>query len=365
MARQQQHEELDANEPATPFKLEKARERGSIVRSADLTFTFVMLACAACTYGLGQQVIDRTALLIRRGLSFIAHDEPNPAAALTYVHALSYTALTTIAPTLFVVWVVALVAAAAQARGVFTAHPLKPDFSRLNPANGFKRLFSARSLYELLRSSARLAAITIVMVIWMRHHLNELLRLGAGSPRSMIQGGLELLGSALLLLAGVIFIFALLEWLLNNWEFMRKMRMSRRELRDEHKEREGDPRIKTRLRQLRLEWLKRARQLAKVRSADVLLTNPTHYAVALEYRHGEMPAPMITARGAGDMAQRMRAEAHRHCVPVVENASLARSLFALGDSRVFVPEDHFEPVARVLHWVYAARGPRRPMRAFG
>ena len=107
---------------------------------------------------------------------------------------------------------------------------------------------------------------------------------------------------------------------------------------------------------MRLEWLKRARQLAKVRSADVLLTNPTHYAIALEYRHGEMPAPMITARGAGELAQRMRAEARRRAVPIVEHPPLARALFALEGSQLFVPEEHFEPVARILRWVYSARG---------
>jgi flagellar biosynthetic protein FlhB len=140
------------------------------------------------------------------------------------------------------------------------------------------------------------------------------------------------------------------------------MRMSKREIKDEHKQREGDPRIKRRLRELRVEWLKRARQLAKVRSADVLLTNPTHYAVALEYRHGETPAPMITARGAGELAHRMRAEAQRRGVPVVEHAPLARALFALEGSQVFVPEQHFEPVARILRWVYAARSHQRTGR---
>jgi flagellar biosynthetic protein FlhB len=164
-----------------------------------------------------------------------------------------------------------------------------------------------------------------------------------------------LLASALALLAAIVLVFALLDFALNRWQFMRDMRMSRREMRDEHKEREGDPRIKARLRELRLEWLRRARQLTKIRGSDVLLTNPTHYAVALAYRHGEMPAPLITARGAGELAQRMRAEARRRNVPVVENAPLARALFALEESQRFVPEEHFEPVARILRWVYATR----------
>ena len=131
--------------------------------------------------------------------------------------------------------------------------------------------------------------------------------------------------------------------------------MSRREIREEHKEREGDPRIRKKLRELRVQWLKRARQLSKVRSADVLLTNPTDYAVAIEYRHGETPAPVITARGAGEMAARMRTEAQRHGVPVFVHVPLTRALFSLPESQVYVPEEHFNQVARVLRWVYAAR----------
>ncbi len=352
----EQGEQLDKNEPATPYKLEKARERGSFVRSTELVFAFVLLAGVACVYGLGAQVMDGVGVLIRRGLSFAGRDDFTSASALAYVHALGIQALLAIAPVVFVLWLAALLTAGLQARGVFTAHPLKPDFSRVNPATGLKRLFSMKSLHELWRSAAKIAVITLAMVIWGRHHLNEILRQPSQSPRSMAYSGIDLLGSSLALLAGVVLVFALLDWSLNRWDFLRKMRMSKRDIKDEHKEREGDPRIKSRLRELRLQWLKRARQLANVRNADVLLTNPTHFAVALEYRAGDMPAPMITARGAGELARQMRAEAHQRAVPVVENAPLARALFALHESHAFVPEEHFEQVARVLRWVYAARG---------
>jgi len=141
------------------------------------------------------------------------------------------------------------------------------------------------------------------------------------------------------------------------------MRMSRREIKDEHKEREGDPASRRVCASCACQWLKRSRQLSKVRSADVLVTNPTHIAVALEYRHGEMPAPMITVRGAGEMARRMRLEARRRSVPVVENPPLARELFALRESQVFVPEEHFKPGSPHFALVYAARGSDMKERA--
>jgi flagellar biosynthetic protein FlhB len=352
----QGRQDLDANEPATQFKLEKARERGSIVRSTELVFAFVLLTGVGCVYGLSARALDDMTLLLARGLRFASREQLGPAAVLTYTKTLGMHALAAIAPIVFAIWIVALLVAAVQARGVFTTHPLKPDFSRVNPATGFKRIWSAKSLLELVRTSAKLVVLSAAMWVWGMHHLPDIVRLSAQAPRLAVQSGTALLGSALTVLAGVVLAFALLDWMINRWEFMRQMRMSKRDIKDEHKEREGDPRIKARLRELRLEWLKRARQLANVRSADVLLTNPTHYAVALEYRAGEMPAPIITARGAGELAQRMRAEARRRAVPIVEHAPLARALFALKDSQQLVPEEYFDQVARVLRWVYAARG---------
>jgi len=354
-------QELDANEPATPFKLDKARERGSISRSADLVFAVVMLVCVACVQGLGMKVIDGVGSMMRNGLSLAGHDRLTQATALKYAAILAGEVITAVAPLVFSVWVAALLCSAFQAGGVFSAEPLKPDFGRLNPANGLERLFSIRSLHELWRSGARLTVMAIAMWSWGRYHLSDLLRLELVSPLSILHSGVKLLGSVLALLAGIVAVFALLDWSFNRWEYLRQMRMSRREMREEVKEREGDPRIKSRRRQLRIEWLKRIRQLSKVRNADVLLTNPTHVAVALEYRHGEMPAPMITARAAGELAHRMRVEARRRSVPIVEHPQLARALFALSDSQLFVPEEHFEPVARVLRWVFAARAQRFPM----
>jgi flagellar biosynthetic protein FlhB len=357
--------DLDASEPATAFKLDKAHERGSIFRSAELTFAVVLLTCVACVYGLGVQVVDGIGLVIRRGLTFAARDELTQTAALNYGKSMVTHVVVVLAPVMFAVWVAALLIAALQARGVFSGQPLKPDFTRLNPANGFKKLLSIKSLHELWRSGAKLGVIALAMASWGLHHLDELLHLAFLNPRSMQHSGLALLGSALTMLAGLVFAFALLDWSFNRWDFMRQMRMSKREIKDEHKEREGDPRIKRRRRELRVEWLRGARQLSKVRSADVVVTNPTHYAVALEYRHGTMPAPMITARGAGEMALRMRAEARRRSVPVVENPQLARALFALRESQVFVPEEHFAQVARILRWVYAARDQRNTGSAAG
>jgi flagellar biosynthetic protein FlhB len=350
--------ESNPTEPATPHKLEKAREKGSIAKSAELVFGVVLAVSVACVYGLGGKVMLGTAALFQPALSATGHVDLSQPAALNYMGFMAARAAAVFLPVIFSIWVSAVFCAALQARGVFSTHPLKPDFSRVNPAVGLKRVLSLRALLELARSLAKLLTIGMTMTLWCHYRLGAILGLAARTPRAMADAGLALFGEALTLLTVLVLLFALLEWRINRWEYLKRMRMSKREVKDEHKEREGDPRIKKRLRELRLEWFKRTRQLTKVRTADVLLTNPTHYAVALEYRHGEMPAPMITARGQGEVARRMRAEARRRAVPVIENPPLARALFALRESDVYVPPQHFHEVARVLRWVFAARGPR-------
>lgn len=347
--------ELDRNERATPHKLERARRRGAVVRSADVIFVAALAVAAACVEGLGRPLMGRLADALARGLAVVPPDGFSADVALHALGQALRTGVALAAPIGFVVAVAAGAAAALQARGVFSAHPLKPDFSRLHPAQGLARVFSLRSVHEALRAVLKLALVGTAVVLWGAQRLGDARRAALLNPGPLARLAIETVGGLLALLAGVFALLALLDYALQRWEFLRQMRMSRREIREEHKEREGDPRIKARLRELRLEWLRRARSLERVRAADVLLVNPTHYAVALTYRHGEMPAPAITARGAGEMAQRMRREAQRRGVPVVEHPPLARALFAARAADGFVPEACFADVARILRWVYAAR----------
>jgi flagellar biosynthesis protein FlhB len=351
----EQKGDVDRNEPASEFKLEKARKQGSVARSGDMTFAAVLIAAVACIYGLAQGLASEMAMLLGRGLRMVHRSHINGAALLAYAESSAVHAVLVLAPVAAIFFLSALVVAGVQARGTFALEPVKPDFSRLSPATGIERLLSIKSLHELWRTVAKLGLMTTAIVLWGQSHLGEMLRLQDLQSDRMVLAGVRLLGSAATLLAGIVGVLAMLDFAFNRWDFRQRMRMSKREVKDEHKEREGDPRIKSRLRELRLEWLKRARQLANVRSADVLLTNPTHCAVALEYRPGEMPAPQITARGAGDLARRMRAEARRRSIPIVEQPVLTRALFALDDTRMFVPEEHFASVARILRWVYSAR----------
>lgn len=149
---------------------------------------------------------------------------------------------------------------------------------------------------------------------------------------------------------------AAIDLIYSRWDFGRRMRMSRRDITDEHKRREGDPRVKSRLRELQREAVKRAKSLGRVKDADVLITNPTHFAVAIKYDKEKLDAPLVIAKGAGFLARRMRSIAHRHRVPIIEHRLLARSLFHQVAIDRTVPAEHYSTLAKILLWAYSIKG---------
>jgi flagellar biosynthesis protein FlhB len=358
-------EELDRHEPATPYKLEKAHERGSVVRSTDVTFAAVLLAAVGLVYAVFEQTLHRVARVFASALSAVGKEELSPSGALGLVGQLFEQAGNVVAPLFAVLWVVAVGVAALQVQGVLSAEPITPDFKRLNPMTGLKRLFSVRSLHELLRSSLKLSVLAVAVFLWGRAHATEVLMAGFKSPAGLTHLTVVLLGSFLAMCAALFVVFAALDYGFNRWEFLRQMRMSVREIKDEHKNREGDPRIKSRLRELRARLAKQARSVARVKDADVLLTNPTHYAVALRYEHQKMSAPMVLAKGRGELAAGLRASASKHGIPVVVQPALTRRLFAAAEEDQVIPEAEFVEVARILRWVYAGRRAANPQRGLG
>jgi flagellar biosynthetic protein FlhB len=186
-----------------------------------------------------------------------------------------------------------------------------------------------------------------------------LVGLPLASPKIYMSVLLKLAGGLLVKLVLAMLAVALLDLVFTRWEFAKRMRMSKREIKDENKNREGDPRIRARIRELRKDMLKRSRSLAQVPSADVLITNPTHIAVAISYKHGSGMGPQVVAKGAGDLAAAMRKLASRHNIPVVQNRPLARSLYREVDYSGHVPEKYYPQVAKIMVWVFAMRKLKR------
>jgi flagellar biosynthetic protein FlhB len=350
-------QELDRSEEATPFKLHQARERGQVARSMDLV-ACVVLAVAmvylatqgvrvlASLFGLARQMLLQDALrLPPERLAGLALD-------------LAGAGATALAPLFVLLALAGIVASWGQTGGVFSLVPLKPDLQRIHPAQGLRRLFSARTLFDGARACLKLGVLVFAGFLAVRAQLPHLHAVSGLPPAAFLHTLAQDVASLGLQMALALGVLAALDLAYTRHEFSRKQRMSRRELRDEFKNREGDPRIRARLAELRRELLQRTRSLSNTRSATLVLTNPTHYAVALRYVHGEMAAPRVVAKGAGQLAAAMRALAARHRVVVVPNPPLARRLFREAALDADLPTAFHAEVARIIVWVLAVQRQR-------
>jgi flagellar biosynthesis protein FlhB len=352
-------QDLDRNQAATPFKLQKARERGQVAKSADVVSAVVFTSAMVFLSWHGWQTwqaqfrFDR-ALLVNAG-----RFDASPAVLWSLIDTVLRSSLSLGAPFLVTILLAALAGNLAQTGPVLSAEPLKPDWDRVNPAAGFRRVFTVRTLFMGARALLKLVLLGAVVFLALRSLVPHFYALAGLSPLGMTRAMLDDLASLGLKIALMLWGIAVLDAIYTRREFARQMRMSHRELKEELKHREGDPRIRARLRELRRELLKRSMALRSTRNADVVITNPTHVAVALRYVHGEMASPQLLAKGAGHLAAAMRRIAARHGIPVVQNPSLARQLFHELAVDQTVPPELYAPVARILVWVFAMRDAHR------
>jgi flagellar biosynthetic protein FlhB len=352
-------QDIDRSEQATPFKLQKARERGQTARSSDAVACAVFLAAMACLSWHGVRVATQLFELCQAALVLAAHADAN---ALWAVSAqILHRAGAILLPLLLVLPAVAVVASVAQTGPVFSLEPLHIDFERISPATGFKRVFSPRTLFDGARACVKLVVLGGAGALALQALLPQFAAVASLPPATFLHTLVHDVADLGWKMAAALVAIAAADMLYSRREFGHKMRMSRRELKDEYRNREGDPRIRSRLRQLRQELLKRSMALKNTRTADVVLTNPTHYAVALRYVHGEMEAPRLVAKGAGQLAAAMREIAARHQVIVVQNPPLARRLFREAPLDAYLPASFHAEVARIIVWVLAVRQQRARM----
>lgn len=352
-------QDLDQTEDATQHKLSEARKKGSVAKSQDFVSMTMLATACVVLFANGRDMLGEILRLQRQVLVHAPVGQWTVDSISHWGSELLWAMLNLMGPVFLALIVAAVVANLFQTGAVFSLHPLTPDLTKLNPSNGIKRLFSMRTLVDTGKSLFKLLILCGVMYTTLKQELPGLIGLPTADPHHYPDLLLGLSGSLLTKLVLVLFVVGLLDLMYARWEFSKRMRMSKREVKDEAKNREGDPRIRSRIRQLRKEMLKRSQSLAKVPSADVLVTNPTHIAIALSYKHGASTAPQVIAKGAGDMAQSMRKLASRHQIPIVQNRTLARALYREVNNEGYVPEKLYPQVAKIMVWVYAMRRNKR------
>ncbi|MET4674922.1 MULTISPECIES: EscU/YscU/HrcU family type III secretion system export apparatus switch protein [unclassified Luteibacter] len=349
-------DQQDKTEKPSPFRLREARQKGQAAKSAELVTVITMVVfCVAFVSALG----GIAAAFARATRQSIAMAGAGPAFGEGLAHWLAAAfapAWQALLPCVFALAIGAVAANLLQTGFMFSTDPLRPDPSRLNPVKGLKRILSMRTLWDLFRLVLKLAVLGGV-AYWLVDDLRtSLLTSATRSPGDLPATFGSLFARVCKWTLVVMALIAVLDLLFSRREFLRKLRMSRRDMKDEHKRHEGDPAIRSKRRRLARELSKRVASVARVGDADVVLTNPTHVAVALRYRSGTMLAPVVLSKGAGWMAARIRRAAARHGVPMVRSPELARALFKACDIDEPIPADRFTEVGKVYRWVMARPG---------
>ncbi len=350
-------EDLERTERPTPKRLEEARKKGQVPRSPELTTAAVVLIAGAGLRFLGSGLGSSLSTIMRSGLSLSREQALDDSQAVSMFAASALQAVLGCAPVFGLTLVAALLAPLAIGGWNLSFGVLAPDFTRLSPLTGFGRMFSMRGLVDLAKAFAKFALVAAIAVLFLWLKRAELLGLGAEPAAAAIGHAVTLSGEALLSLAGALVLIAAVDVPWQLFQHMKQLRMTRQEIRDELKESEGNPEVKGKIRQLQQDMARR-RMMAKVPRADVLVTNPTHFAVALQYDEKRMRAPVVVAKGADAVAARIREVATEHNVPIFEAPPLARALFRSVDLDREVPAHLYVAVAQVLTYVYQLRAAR-------
>jgi len=345
---------LERTEPASVRRREQAREEGQVARSRELSTLALLLAAGGGLWFMGASLSDRLLGLMRHGMQLERAQAFDTDLMLLRLKDASVDMLLAFSP-LFALLLLAGLASALLLNGwLFSFKPLLPDWGRIDPLKGLARMLSWHGVIEMLKAIAKTMVVggVAAWVIW--HNSGAVLSLATEPLGAGMAHLLHLAGTSFLAIAGSMALLVAIDIPFQLWDHERKLRMTREEVRQENKETEGDPQVKAHIRSQQREMARR-RMMAEIPKADVVVTNPTHYAVALRYQGGAMRAPRVVAKGAHLLAARIRALAEEHAVPVLEAPPLARALYRHAELGDDIPAALYTAVAEVLAYVYQLR----------
>jgi flagellar biosynthetic protein FlhB len=348
----------DRTEQPTSKKRSDARKKGQVAQSREVPSALILATALGMFYLGGGAMYQRLTLLVQGSLTRIGsgliHD---PASFTHYLMWIFQQTLFVLMPFMLAMLVAGVAANVAQVGFMVREDFLTPNFTKLNPVTGVKRLISLKALIELVKGVLKLLVVGGIAYLMLRDEVGRIPALVGADAHEILRYvsgvSFELIFFVCLALA----VLALLDVGFQRWQHEQELMMTKQEVKDEAKQAEGDPKIKARIRRLQMEMAQR-RMMAMVPSADVVITNPTHLALALKFDADTMAAPQVVAKGADLIAARIREVALEHGVPLVENKPLARTLFKLTDVGDTIPVELYRAVAEVLAYVYRLRGRR-------
>lgn len=346
-----EHSEQERTEEATSQRREDFRRRGQVAQTKELSSVFMLLGLALLMWMMGKYFLENIFDTYRMAFDLIRPEILRENNITGYLAAFGIKAAMILAPILLFALVFSIGASVLQTGLLFSEEALSPDLNKMNPLTGFKRIFSLRNLMEGVKSLAKFAAIGGVVYKILSGVMTGLPELTLFSP-TQTMGFLVTLIFKLLFSVGILMlVIAIADYFFQRFTLENEMKMTKQEIRDEVKTREGDPLIKARIRKIQKETAQR-RMMSDVPKADVIITNPTHIAIALKYNPEKYAAPILLAKGQDHVAMKIRELAKEHNIPIVENKPLARAIFKTMELGQVIPRELFAAVAEVLAYVF-------------
>jgi flagellar biosynthetic protein FlhB len=346
--------DLEKTESATPRRLEKAREEGQVARSRELA-TFALVAAGFLgAWGMSGMIGEHVQTMLRTAFTFNHDTVFDPKRAFISAGSVAREGAYVLTPLLALLGLAALLAPMALGGWLLSTKSLSPNFGRLNPVSGLGRIFSINGWIQLGMSLSKIVVVGLVgsLAIW--HRREDILALATQPLHVALSNAGHLVAVCCAMTVAGMFLIAAMDVPYQLWNFHKKLRMTKEEVKREHRESEGDPHVKARIRSQQRAMARR-RMMANVPKADVVVTNPTHFAVALQYTDGEMGAPKVVAKGVNLVAARIRELAVENNVPLLEAPPLARALYHNVELNREIPGALYGAVAEVLAWVYQLR----------
>ena len=363
MAEDNADEDQKTEEP-TARRLQKAREDGQVPRSQELGIAAVMISAMTFLFLTGGWLIDGFSKLFAAGLVIERREIFSPYLGLSQFYDIGINSFILIIPVLLLTFIVAISASSAMGGLNFSWKAASPKASKLNPLNGFKRMFGLRSLVELVKSILKFGLVASALAYMIYDFSDELIVLSAMSFEPAMESAGYMVGVTSILVTLTLVVIAMIDVPFQSFEFTKRMRMTKQEIKDEFKDVEGRPEVKAQIRRKQREMAE-ARMMDRVKDADVIITNPQHFAVALVYDPESDGAPIVVAKGLDHVALRIRNEAKDHGVVQVEIPPLARALYFTTDLDHSIPEELYYAVAQVIAYVFSLASLRRDGQTTG
>jgi len=341
----------EKTEKPTPKKRRELREKGEVAKSRELPSVTVLLSALVALSFFGSYMYSHIQLIMKGAFSLPMMNDLNISEFMKFSQNIIGHFILALLPLFAAIFVTAILSNIMQVGFVVSGEPIIPKLSKIDPIKGFGRLFSKQAFMELCKSMLKLTIVGGVAFLTVRGELKNFVLLGDMELSSIFVYILNIFIKIFVRCSLAMIVLVIFDYAFQRWEFENRIKMTKQEVKDEFKKSEGDPLIKSRIKSIQMD-MARKRMMQAVPDADVVITNPTHLAVALKYDSSTMGAPKLLAKGSGKIAERIRHLASEHNIPVLENKELARNLYSLVEIGQEIPPDLYQTVAEVLAYVY-------------